>query len=199
MNPRLKTAHSSLIVMALKSESQGVFEAAGIDVLYCGVGKVNAAIALTRELGRITGSGRDAPLVLNFGTAGCRRHGAGSLVACHEFVQRDMDASGLGFAPGVTPFEDAPARLQFEPCFLDLPAAVCGTGDSFETGAWRGEYDVVDMEAYALAKVCRSFDAPFGCVKYVSDAADEAAAADWQGNQHRAAADFLSLYRRISG
>ncbi len=39
-----------LIVMALEAESDGVFEAAGIPVLYCGVGKINAAIALTREL-----------------------------------------------------------------------------------------------------------------------------------------------------
>ena len=36
-----------LVVIALRVESSGVFEAAGVPVLYCGVGKVNAAIALT--------------------------------------------------------------------------------------------------------------------------------------------------------
>src|SRR5258708_6436691 len=34
---------NTLVVVALRAESAGVFEAAGIPVLYCGVGKVNAA------------------------------------------------------------------------------------------------------------------------------------------------------------
>jgi hypothetical protein len=38
-----------LVVMALPLEAQGVFEQAGIAVLYTGVGKVNAAMALTRR------------------------------------------------------------------------------------------------------------------------------------------------------
>jgi adenosylhomocysteine nucleosidase len=183
--------------MALRSESQGVFEDAGVDVLYCGVGKINAAMSLTRELCRLTQEGLQPPRVVNFGTAGSRSHAAGSLVSCHEFVQRDMDASGLGFAPGVTPFEDAPARLLFERCFASLPAAVCGTGDSFEMGPWRGEYDVVDMEAFSLAKVCRLFGSQLACAKYITDGADEAAATDWQGNQHKAAEEFLKLYGQL--
>src|ERR1700704_3424504 len=93
----------TLVVMALRAESQGVFEAAGVPVLYCGVGKVNAAVALTRELARYALAGRTMPLVLNFGSAGSRRHTAGTLLGCHEFVQRDMDVSGLGFGLGVTP------------------------------------------------------------------------------------------------
>jgi adenosylhomocysteine nucleosidase len=184
--------------MALRSESDGVFEEAGVPVLYCGVGKVNAAIALTRELARYTGAGHALPVVLNFGTAGSRAHAAGTLVACREFFQRDMDVSGLGYARGVTPFEDTPARLQFDPEFPELPAAVCGTGDSFATGAWDGDYTLVDMEAYALAKVCWSEHARFGCVKYVSDGADHAAADDWSNNVHKAALEFLVLYRRIA-
>ena len=100
-----------LVVMALAAESAGVFEEARVPVLYCGVGKVNAAIALTRELRRYAHASQPAPLVLNFGSAGSRVHATGSLVACHEFVQRDMDVSGLGFALGVTPYDDTPARL----------------------------------------------------------------------------------------
>ena len=93
--------------MALPAESDGVFEAAGVPVLYCGVGKVNAAIALTRELLRYAHAGEPVPLVLNFGTAGSRVHHTGTLVACHEFLQRDMDVRGLGFVLGVTPFDPA--------------------------------------------------------------------------------------------
>src|SRR5580700_1100058 len=125
----------TLIVVALRGESQGVFEAAGIPVLYCGVGKVNAAFALARELARYTLHGLKMPQVLNFGSAGSRRHAAGTLVGCHEFVQRDMDVRGLGFELGVTPYDEAPSCLRFEPVFKHLPQAVCGSGDSFETAA----------------------------------------------------------------
>jgi adenosylhomocysteine nucleosidase len=186
------------IVVALQSETAGVFEAANIPVLYCGVGKVNAAIALARELARYALQGQAMPLVLNFGSAGSRRHAAGTLVACHEFVQRDMDVRGLGFALGVTPYDDAPFCLRFEPIFVHLPVAVCGSGDSFATGVTDVDCGVVDMEAYALAKVCWCEKAPFACVKYVSDGADHAAADDWQRNQHRAADEFLSLYRGVA-
>ena len=185
------------MVFALRTESAGVFESANVPVLYCGVGKVNAAIALMRELARYTQRGQAAPRVLNFGSAGSRRFPTGSLVACHEFVQRDMDVRGLGFELGVTPFDDAPSLLRFDPVFTQLPAAVCGSGDSFATTAVGMDCDVVDMEAYALAKVCWRDEVPFACAKYVSDGADHVAADDWQRNQHRAADDFLNLYRGL--
>lgn len=187
-----------LVVMALRVESSGVFEAAGIPVLYCGVGKVNAAIALTKELSRYAHQGMEMPLVLNFGSAGSRCFAAGTLVACQEFVQRDMDVSGLGFALGVTPYDDAPSALTFDPVFTGLPAAVCGSGDSFATAAIEVDCAVIDMEAYALAKVCWHEKAGFACVKYVTDGADHAAAEDWQRNVHAAAEEFLKLFRDLS-
>jgi len=189
---------STLVVIALRTESAGVFEAADVPVLYCGVGKVNAAIALTRELMRYALQDQAMPRVLNFGSAGSRRHATGTLVGCHEFVQRDMDVSGLGFALGVTPYDEAPPCLRFEPVFTRLPQAVCGSGDSFATAAILMDCAVVDMEAYALAKACWREKAAFACAKYVSDGADHAAADDWQRNQHKAADEFLRLYRGVA-
>ena len=169
--------------MALPAESGGVFEAAEVPVLYCGVGKVNAAIALTRELCRYAHAGEALPLVLNFGTAGSRVLDTGSIVACNEFVQRDMDVRGLGFELGLTPYDAVPPLLQFEPVFVQLPRATCGSGDSFATGDSEAAAAVacgaLDMEAYALAKVCWLEGEAFACVKYVSDGADTRAAADW--------------------
>jgi adenosylhomocysteine nucleosidase len=186
-----------LVVIALRAESTGVFAAAGVPVLYCGVGKVNAAIALTRELMRYRLHGQEMPLVVNFGSAGSRAFDAGQLVACREFLQRDMDVSGLGFELGVTPYDAAPPHLVFDPVFKLLPEALCGSGDSFATAATAMQCAVVDMEAYALAKVCWLENAKFACAKYVTDTADHTAAADWQRNVHRAAEDFLGLYREI--
>jgi adenosylhomocysteine nucleosidase len=187
----------TLVVMALPAESDGVFEGAGVPVEYCGVGKVNAAITLTRALRRYVHAGEPLPLVFNFGTAGSRAHDTGKFVACHEFVQRDMDVRGLGFALGVTPFDSVPPSLRFEAVFTQLPSAICGSGDSFATMDCDVACDVVDMEAYALAKVCWIEGAEFACVKYVTDGADHAAAADWQRNVHKAASEFLSLYKSV--
>lgn len=187
----------TLVVVALQAESAGVFEAAGVPVLYCGVGKVNAAIALTRELARYARHDQPMPLVLNFGSAGSRTYATGTLVGCHEFVQRDMDVSGLGFALGVTPFDEAPSTLSFEPVFKHLPTAICGSGDSFATAVTGMDCTVVDMEGYALAKVCWSERAQFACAKYVTDGADHAAADDWQSNVHKAADEFLRLYLSV--
>ena len=186
-----------LVVMALPAESDGVFEAAGIPVLFSGVGKVNAAHALTRELVRYGEAGQEPPLVVNFGSAGSRTYATGTICACHQFVQRDMDVSGLGFALGVTPFEDTPACLSFDPLLTSLQAAVCGSGDSFVMDDTRVACTVFDMEAYALAKICWLEGARFACVKYITDGADHAAADDWQRNVHKAAHEFLRLYGAV--
>lgn len=185
-----------LVVMALPHESLDVFQQAGVPVLYTGVGKVNAAATLTRALAAVRHAARPLPRVVNFGSAGSRVFARGTVVACTAFHQRDMDASPLGFAPGVTPFEDDPAVLEVPTPFAGLPTASCGTGDSFETRAGAG-CDVVDMEAYALAKVCRREGTAFACAKFISDGADHAAAADWEANRHGAAERFLDLYRRL--
>lgn len=187
-----------LVVFALRMESQDLFERAEIPVLYCGVGKVNAAAALTRRLAEYRHAGRRLPRVINFGTVGSAKFPTGTVVACHRFVQRDMDVTGLGFAPGETPYDDLPGQLEFPVTCPDLPAAVCGTGDSFQTAACPVPCDVVDMEAYALAKVCTQENAEFVCIKYVTDGADHAAADDWRENLHRAADEFLAWYHRLT-
>ena len=186
-----------IVVIALRVESAGVFEAAGVPVLYCGVGKVNAAIALTKELSRYAQQGEKMPLVVNFGSAGSRCFASGTLVACQEFVQRDMDVSGMGFALGVTPYDEAPSSLIFDPVFTHLPAGICGSGDSFATADIEVDCAVIDMEAYALAKVCWHENARFACVKYVTDGADHTAAEDWQRNVHVAAEEFLQLFQSL--
>jgi len=183
--------------MALDLESQGLFEQHGVQVLYTGLGKVNAASALTRRLADYRHAGQAAPWVLNFGTAGSRKFLTGALVACHRFVQRDMDVRALGFDYGVTPYEQIPAELEFAPVFTGLPQGLCGSGDSFATGEHVMHCDVVDMEAYAYAKVCRFEGAEFACAKFITDGADHAAASDWRANLTRAAAAFWQLYASL--
>lgn len=185
-----------LVVMALAKEGAGRFESRGIRVLYTGVGKVNAAIALTRELSRRRAAGEAIPLVVNFGTAGSRQIAPGTLVACRRFVDRDMNVGALGFAQGTTPFDPLPAVIEFTPRFPSLPDAGCASGDSFATTD-AGVTGVIDMEAYALAKACRIAGAEFACAKYVSDGADADAAKHWQENVAGAADAFVGLYLEL--
>jgi adenosylhomocysteine nucleosidase len=153
---------------------------------------------LTRRLADYRHAGLASPHVINFGTAGSRRHPAGSMLECLAFVQRDMDVSGLGVPLGTTPFDgDVPARLELPSVLPQLTPAVCGTGDSFATTQCAVECDVVDMEGYALAKVCWLERTKFTAVKCVTDGADHAAGADWQSNLHHAAERFLQLYQYL--
>jgi adenosylhomocysteine nucleosidase len=187
---------SLIVVMALEVESQGRLEHERAPLLFTGVGKVNAAHRLTRRLADERQAGRD-PFVVNFGTAGSRRFSTGSVVACRRFVQRDMDVTGLGFAAHETPFEDVPRELEFPECFSHLEHGVCGSGDRFEAVERDPSWEVIDMEAYALAKVCLFERVPFACVKFITDGADGSAASDWQANLPRAAEAFARLFLEL--
>ena len=180
--------------MALEIETQNVFAQKGVPVLYTGLGKVNAAIGLTRRLAEYRCAGQPPPAVVNFGTAGSPRLPSGSLVGCHRFVQRDMDVRPLGFEYGVTPFDELPAEIEFPVAFPELPQGLCGSGDSFATGESVMHCDIVDMEAYAYAKVCRLEGASFACAKFVTDGADSNAHLDWAQNLAAAANAFWDLY-----
>jgi adenosylhomocysteine nucleosidase len=194
-----KLPEKLLIVMALPQESRGLLEAAGAQLLYTGVGKVNAAATLARRLAELRCAGTPPSRVVNMGTAGSRGIAAHSLVACNRFRQRDMDVSGMGIPRGVTPFDDAPAELAFEPAFPHLPQLVCSTADSFATHAHDYDGDVVDMEAFALARVCFAERMPFACVKYVTDGADADSAAHWQAALDAAAHGFARAYSFLTG
>lgn len=186
-----------LIVMALPQESRGLLEHAGARVLYTGVGKVNAASSLARHLAEVRCAGAPLPLVVNLGTAGSRSVAAHTLVACNRFAQRDMDVGGMGFAPGVTPFDETPPVIEFPSAFTQLPQLLCSTADSFATHLHTVAGDVVDMEAFALAHVCRATGARFACAKYVTDGADSDSAAHWEAALERAAQSFAALYRGL--
>jgi adenosylhomocysteine nucleosidase len=184
----------TLIVMALPQESRGLLETAGATVLYTGVGKVNAASTLARRLAEIRCAGAPLPRVVNLGSAGSRTVPAHTLVACNRFAQRDMDVSGMGFDIGVTPFDPAPAVIEFPPLFTHLPQLTCSTADSFATHLHSVSGDVVDMEAFALARVCAAESADFACAKYVTDGADSDSSTHWEAALDAAARSFARLF-----
>ena len=154
------------------------------NVLYTGVGKINATYKLTE---RLTDYNWARPkLVINYGTAGSRKIKKGQLVDCIKFIQRDMDVTGLGFMIHQTPFESPNEMVvrstsEFNPIGKNY---TCGTGDSFVENIEKGDsnIDVFDMEAYALAKVCYHYDINFISFKYITDNVNEHSPGDWKDN-----------------
>ena len=168
-----------LYVVALKEEVTTEF-IDKFDVLITGVGKVNAAYELTRHLAE---NKNIYNLVVNFGTAGSNYLEPGTFVDCTRFYEKDMDCLPLGFEPFQTPFEkeiiiDFSLESIFNPLNKNLS---CYTGDKFVTEDldYQG---IFDMEAYALAKVCKSFQLPFISFKYISDGANSDSSGDWTEN-----------------
>lgn len=179
-----------LIVMALKDECQGYF--ARENVIYTGIGKTNASYALMKAI-----ANKKPKLVLNLGSAGSAVFNRGELINCTEFIQRDMDASGLGYEKYVTPFDKIDEQiLTYGNEIEGLKKGVCGTGDSFDTSSNKSAaYNLVDMEAYALAKICKLQNIPFACVKYITDGADGGAGDDWNKALNMAAKELHACYK----
>ncbi len=172
-----------LFTFALASEAADVF----VDYrhLICGIGKVNAAYNLMKSIQH------DKPkLIVNLGSAGSNHYKKGQIVVCTKFIQRDMDVRGLGYEQYETPLSGLPPILEYGLQMEGVPEAICGTGDNFEMSHSTTIYNVVDMEAYALALVAMKENIPFLSLKYISDGADGNAAEDWTIQVHQAAVAF---------
>ncbi|MFT5703248.1 MAG: adenosylhomocysteine nucleosidase [Rickettsiales bacterium] len=180
-----------LIAMALESECRGRF--AKENIIYTGVGKINAAYNLTKIIAK------KAPnIVVNLGSAGSTKFNSGEIVNCTKFVQRDMNVQPLGFEKWVTPFEkEDSAILNYGKRLLHLKEGICGTGDSFDVSSSLETYDVVDMESYALAKICKAENVEFICIKYITDGADGKAANDWSAALEAASRKLFDEYANV--
>ncbi len=170
-----------LIVSALSEEVHGLDES----VLITGVGKINATKTLERELSK-----QLPDLVINYGTAGKTTESlsVGDLHEVGKFVQRDMMVTELGFKEYETPFD---ATYIIENGRSDL---TCGTGDSFWTPKNKKNFEIVDMEAYALAKVCQDHGVKFRCFKFISDGGDPD---EWKENVSKGSVLFANKLKQI--
>lgn len=179
-----------LYIFALPQEAGEVFQ--NENVLFCGVGKVNAAYALSKQIAKSRPS-----IVINLGSAGSPTFLKDTVVCCTQFVQRDMDVTALGFEKYQTPFANDPVAVEHGLKLSSVEQGICGTGDNFEIAHMTNTYDVIDMEAYSLAVVCQREKVPFLCLKYITDGADGNAATDWNTALDKAAHKLKATIDRI--
>jgi adenosylhomocysteine nucleosidase len=180
-----------LLVFALESEAGKAFD--DYNTLFVGIGKVSASYHLTKTI-----LAHKPDLIINLGTAGSTKFDRGSVVNCSQFIQRDMDVRALGFQKFETPFSDDPVVLDYGVSIEHLPKGVCGSGDQFEVEHRNPEYNVIDMEAFALAKISASESIDFLCFKYISDGADGSAADDWTVEVKKAAVALRKVLDSLS-
>ena len=160
-----------ILILVAVEEELSIKDLPEFQIYYTGVGKINASIR-TLEIIR----DYSPTQVINYGTAGSLNKKLKGLVEVTQFFQRDMDATPLGFKIGQTPYDE------IEEINFGSTGYSCGTGDSFVTQTPKLKTDLVDMEAYAIAKICYLKDIKFKCFKYISDNADEGANDDWIKN-----------------
>jgi len=172
-----------IFVAALKEETPN------LDYFhYTGVGKINATYNLTKIIHKYKPTE-----IINFGTAGAINKKLNGIVECTSFYQRDMDVSSLmNLEIGQTPFDQINEIIQSKDGYS------CGSGDSFVNKQITMKVDVVDMEAYAIAKVCKLENINFRCFKFISDHADEAASIDWIKNCEKGAKLFEQKLNEIT-
>ncbi len=182
----------ALLCFALENEAGQHFADLKEQLLFTGVGKLNAAYALANAVSR-----HRPDIVINLGTAGSGKVKTGSVVCATRFIQHDMDVTPLGFKPGETPFDPTPALLENGRAVEGLETVTCGSGDRFVVGDAPAGCDILEMEAYALAKVCLLENIPFIALKYISDGADGAAAVDWPTALDNAGRALRSTYNKL--
>ena len=153
----------------------------------CGIGKVNAAVAVMHlaDIG--------CAYILNYGlSGGISRVRRGEIVLPQKFLEHDFDLTGIGYKPCEKPNQkyiyDADSSL------LNVAQSVLGKceggtavcGDRFICNAadrdfLRDTFDATscDMETAAIASVCDMANIPFLSLRRVSDDAGDDAYANY--------------------
>ena len=178
-----------VLAVALADELQGM--QGNYNTIITGVGKINAALKLTEYLA----NNPDTGLVINYGTAGGIDPNMKGMLHIGKFVQADMDCREFGFEQFQTPFETNTHEI-----IVDNKGFTCYTQDKFATVVPEGYCNCVDMEAYALAKVCMVFGVKFKCMKFISDIIGQGdQTSDWESNQALGVEMFESGFKDLIG
>ena len=162
----------TLICIALQSElPRHKLNDLRADVLYTGVGKVNATLSLALYLNNYP----DITRVVNVGSAG----GNPSFVSRGEVYQFSKFIEDLDYPD-----------YKGDTVFLGSKLTI-STFDRFQTVLPPWTTSAVDMESYALAKTCRAMGREFVCFKYISDLIGEPSQEEVWARTHSNGQDLL--------
>lgn len=158
-----------ILVSATPLEHGGLKELHGLPIFHIGIGKVNAASNLTEILWN-----EEPDVVINFGSCGNLKNNKVGEVLEVSTVVNDMDTAGLTEIP-VIKLSDEGVRCFTTDTIYDKKHK--NYTDLYNKNI--KECDIVDMETYALAFVCKQREIPFHSYKWTSD---DGTPEDWLEN-----------------
>jgi adenosylhomocysteine nucleosidase len=159
---------SKIILVALQEELDS--RLVKYPVVYTGVGLSNAAMMAYEAIIQ-----HKPQHVINYGSAGALKPISGLLTVA-AVCQRDASCEPLrerGFMLGenILYYQNGQSGVR------------CGSGNNFVTqpDQWTLDHcDIVDMELWAIAKVCDRLHVTWTSKKWISDSADENAGVVWE-------------------
>lgn len=178
----MKADYSILYVMASSSE-YGPNLRSMITPVMLGIGPIEASINLTAELGALSYKNALPDLVVNLGSAGSRILEEKEVFQVSAVSYRDMDVSLLGYEKGCTPLVDLPALVPLPIKIPGIESGTLSTGASIVSGTgYDGiKEDMVDMETFAVLRVCQKFEIPLVGLRGISDGVRELGQlSDWE-------------------
>lgn len=175
-----------LFIMSVEAE-YGPELARRFEPLFAGVGPVEAAVAASTAMAGLAAANCLPDLVVSLGSAGSASLQQAEVYQVARLICRDMDASVLGFAPGLTPFLELSAELELLVPLPDVPAKRLSTGANIMSGAAYAaiDSDMVDMETFSIARACMRHKLPLIGLRGISDGAAELTPiGDWTAYLH---------------
>lgn len=165
-----------LIICALEKEFPPAHNPYKDITFYSGVGKTNATLKTVELIHKFS-----PDIIINFGTAGSCNPNLSGLIECGTFFDRDDSAK---FNPD-------------ERIITDSDLYIISSGDNFVTKKIEG-CDLVDMEAYSIAKACQKYNVQFKCFKYITDYVNTSSYIDWDMNISNGYLAFLKILKSYS-
>ena len=176
----------TIVLFALRDEAPTLCDRyANIHII--GVGKVQSAINAMRLIQHHL-----PDRVVSMGTAGGITLGHG-IWRANRLVQHDVDHRPLGLPPGHTLGDPHPIIE------LGGQGYTCGSGDLFVTNpkGLRMLIDMVEMEAYSIARAAMLHGIDVEVWKYISDGANDSGAEEWTASVSAGEALYLQTLESI--
>ncbi len=156
-----------ILVSATPLEHGGLKDINGVPIFQVGIGKTNSAMNMTKLI-----MNQKPSMVINFGSCGnLKNHKVGEVIEVGT-TYNNID---------VRPFADYGCTPENNKCEIKLSdsGVNCFSTDQIYDNSRTdyakkylemiGKCDIVDMECYPLAYVCKNFKVPFRSYKWVSD------------------------------
>jgi adenosylhomocysteine nucleosidase len=162
---------SALYLMATENEYGEQLKKFGVKPLIIGVGPVEAAMNTAVAFEYLKTHSALPQVAVSLGSAGSNKLTQGEVYQVSSVSYRDMDASAFGFPKGQTPFDPHPPTIALKYKFAHIPEASCSTGANVISGARYADIpeDMVEMETYAVMKVCLKFGVQLIGLRGISD------------------------------